>query len=189
MVKSTKEWRPIGNQQYQLDLGQKEFGLRTCPQCEMQYSVHEPEDELMHLKYHNCVNILTFNGWNNERVVTQIPDWDLDGRIIYVCEADSKAKKDRAKEVLEMVDRDLGFAARTELKPKTLVSFPFLKPFLCDKIDVSIKCPYEFPFQIYFAIAKQQIVGVCVVQPLERAHRLKTENDIDCYTGETYPVK
>lgn len=123
--KNAKEWVPIGNEQYQLDIGQKAFGLRTCPQCEMQYSVHEPEDELLHLKYHNCVNILTFNGWNNERVVTQIPDWGVSGRILYVCEADSKAKKDRAKEVLNMVDRDLGFAARTELKPKTLVSIHF----------------------------------------------------------------
>lgn len=119
--KTTKDWTPIGNQQYQLDVGQKEFGLRTCPQCEMQYSVHEPEDELLHLKYHNCVNVLSFKGWNNERVVTQIPDWGLNGRVIYVCEADTKAKKERVKEVMAMVDRDLGFAARTELKPKTLV--------------------------------------------------------------------
>lgn len=42
---------------------------------------------------------------------------------------------------------------------------------------------------MYFAIAKQQIVGVCVVQPLERAHRFKTENGVDCYTIETYPVR
>lgn len=120
--KPHKEWQPIGNQQYQLDVGQKEFGLRTCAQCEMQYSVHEPEDELLHLKYHNCVQTLSFKGWSNERLVTQIPDWGLDGRIIYVCEADGKAKKDRVKEVLAMVDRDLGFAARCDLKPKTLVS-------------------------------------------------------------------
>lgn len=118
--KTHKEWQPIGNQ-YQLDVGQKEFGLRTCAQCEMQYSVHEPEDELLHLKYHNCVQILSFKGWSNERLVTEIPDWGLDGRIIYVCEADNKAKKERVKEVLAMVDRDLGFAARCELTPKTLV--------------------------------------------------------------------
>lgn len=67
------------------------------------------------------MNILSFKGWNNERIVTQIPDWGLNGRVIYVCEADSKAKKERVKEILDMVDRDLGFAARTELKPKTLV--------------------------------------------------------------------
>lgn len=121
LSKTSRDWQPIGDQQYQIDAGQKEFGLRTCPQCEMQYSVHEPEDELLHQKYHNCVNVLTFKGWNNERIVTQIPEWGPNGRIIYVCEADSKAKKERVKEVLNMVDRDLGFATLTELKPKTLV--------------------------------------------------------------------
>lgn len=122
--KRPKEWIPIGNQ-YQLDVGQKEFGLRTCKQCNMQYSVHEPEDELLHLKYHNSIDILTFKGWHNERVVTQIPEWDSNdyGRIICVCDTDSKVKKDRIKQILDMVDRDLGFAARTEIKEKTLVRF------------------------------------------------------------------
>lgn len=190
--KAPKEWTPIGSQQYQLDVGQKEFGIRTCAQCEMQYSVHEPEDELLHLKYHNCVNILSFKGWNNERIVTQINDWGLYGRIIYICEADSKAKKDRVKEVIDMVDRDLGFAARTELKPKTLVrnsSFSICS-FKKSTNDQVFFCFIVLTyFQVYFAIAKQQIVGVCVVQPLERAHRFKTENGVDCYTIETYPVK
>ena len=136
--KAPKEWQPIGNQ-YQLDVGQKEFGLRTCAQCDMQYSVHEPEDELLHQKYHNCVNILSFKGWNNERVVTQIPDWGMNGRIIYVCETDGKAKKDRTKEVLDMVDRDLGFAARTELKPKTLVCKTFLLNRATIRIWMSVK--------------------------------------------------
>lgn len=122
VAKSTKEWRPIGNRQLQIDAGQKNFGLRQCNQCNMEYSVHEPEDELLHLKYHNCVDTLSFKGWSNERVVTEIMDWNIDGRIIYVCENDSKAKKDRIKEILEMVDRNLGFASRAELKPKTLVS-------------------------------------------------------------------
>lgn len=56
---SLKRWRPIGNQ-YQIDAGQKEFGMKVCPQCEMHYSAHEPEDELLHIKYHNSLRILTF---------------------------------------------------------------------------------------------------------------------------------
>lgn len=66
LYKSSKDWIPIGEQQYQIDAGQKAFGLKQCPTCDMQYSVHEPEDELLHLKYHNSVNILSFKGWNNE---------------------------------------------------------------------------------------------------------------------------
>lgn len=54
------KWKPIGNEQYQIDAGQKEFGMRQCAQCEMTYSVHEPEDELLHLKYHNSFDVFAF---------------------------------------------------------------------------------------------------------------------------------
>lgn len=123
LPKTSKDWIPIGDQQYQLDVGQKEFGLRTCPQCEMQYSVHEPEDENLHMQYHNRVRLLTFKGWNNERVVTQIPEWNPPGRIIYICESDSQKRRDRVTEVLAMIDKDLGFAKPCVIKPKTLVRF------------------------------------------------------------------
>lgn len=54
------KWKPIGSEQYQIDAGQKEFGMKQCSQCGMTYSVHEPEDELLHLKYHNSFEILAF---------------------------------------------------------------------------------------------------------------------------------
>lgn len=122
LSKSAKDWRPIGNQQLQIDAGQKNFGMRQCTQCNMQYSVHEPEDEMLHLRFHSCVEALSFKGWTNERVVTNVMEWSIDGRIICVYETDSKAKKDRVKEILELVDRDLGITLQAKLKPKTLVS-------------------------------------------------------------------
>lgn len=57
---ANKKWKTIGDRQYQIDAGQKEFGIKTCPQCEMQYSAHEPEDEILHEKYHKAINILSF---------------------------------------------------------------------------------------------------------------------------------
>lgn len=57
---AANKWKPIGNEQYQIDAGQKEFGMKQCAQCGMTYSVHEPEDELLHLKYHNSVEVLAF---------------------------------------------------------------------------------------------------------------------------------
>lgn len=57
---ASHKWKPIGNEQYQIDAGQKEFGMKQCGQCGMTYSVHEPEDELLHLKYHNSVEVLAF---------------------------------------------------------------------------------------------------------------------------------
>lgn len=43
--------------------------------------------------------------------------------------------------------------------------------------------------KVYLAIAKQQIVGVLVAQPLEYANRLKTENGIDVSSTDLYPAK
>lgn len=85
------KWKPIGNEQYQIDAGQKEFGMKQCAQCGMTYSVHEPEDELLHLKYHNSVEVLAFKVivfeivqlkeeiFNRFRIVT-----GMDGRTIGV---------------------------------------------------------------------------------------------------------
>lgn len=56
--KSTK-WKPIGDDQYQIDAGQKKFGGTMCS-CGMFYSVHEPEDEALHQKYHDIYNQLGF---------------------------------------------------------------------------------------------------------------------------------
>lgn len=138
-----KKWKPIGNQ-YQIDAGQKEFGIKTCPQCDMQYSVHEPEDEIMHIKYHNAIPILSFKviltslgkkkvellidtnctisffqGWVEENVVTMAPEWGINGRIIFICEGELN-KMNRVNEVLSLVDRDLGFAT-LNWTPKTIV--------------------------------------------------------------------
>lgn len=57
---NASKWKPIGNDQYQIDAGQKKFGMTQCAECGMNYSVHEPEDELLHLRFHNSINILTF---------------------------------------------------------------------------------------------------------------------------------
>lgn len=136
----------------------------------MQYSVHvhEPEDELLHMKYHNCVNILLFKGWTDEREVTRIPEWDIGGhttgRIIFVCSSDSIAKKDRINEVLAMVDRDLGFATRPQLKPKILVRFRIICPLSLNLIhlkDVNLIFPFTFRC-IWRSLGNRSLAFVCV---------------------------
>lgn len=94
-------------------------------------------------------------------MVTDMPQWGLNGRIIYVCETDNKIKKNRIKDLLSVVDRDLGFST-CEMAPRSIV---------------------------YLAIAKNQIIGVCVVQPLDEANRLIVENNLDCCTIATFPAK
>lgn len=55
----TIKWKPIGDKQYQIDAGQKKFGGTMCS-CGMFYSVHEPEDEALHQKYHDIYTQLGF---------------------------------------------------------------------------------------------------------------------------------
>lgn len=78
-----------------------------------------------------------------------------------MCETDKKTKKNRVREVLDVVDRDLGFA-ETELLPKSLV---------------------------YIGIAKNQIIGVCVANPLQEANRMVQVDGVDCCTKEACPAK
>ena len=59
-VKTLKSWKGIGEQQLQIDAGQKRFGGTTCRECGMFYTVHEPEEEMLHEKFHNSVNLLNF---------------------------------------------------------------------------------------------------------------------------------
>lgn len=49
-----------GEDQYQLDVGQKRFGATQCPECNVVYQLGDPEDENAHLNYHNSIRILKF---------------------------------------------------------------------------------------------------------------------------------
>lgn len=43
--------------------------------------------------------------------------------------------------------------------------------------------------QVYLAISKHQIVGVCVAHSIIKANRLENDDGIDCYSMESYPAK
>lgn len=74
---NSSKWKPIGDNQYQIDAGQKEFGLKQCGQCGMSYSVHEPEDEILHMKFHNYIEILSFKVRNSELVIMIIDQFEI----------------------------------------------------------------------------------------------------------------
>lgn len=141
-----KKWKLIANNQLQIDAGQKKFGGHLCKVCGMFYTLHEPEEEILHEKYHNSINILKFKvsdfiilqskelylkyisiflkGWTDENLVCNVPEWESNGRIICSFETDKKQRRNRVNEILDVVDRDLGFAG-ISLKPQTIVSFNF----------------------------------------------------------------
>lgn len=83
-VAAASKWKPTGSGQYQIDAGQKEFGMKQCAECGMTYSVHEPEDELLHMNYHNSVAIFTFkvspydSGVSHENRSPNFYNWSFD---------------------------------------------------------------------------------------------------------------
>lgn len=161
-----RTWRPIGSDQYQIDAGQKEYGAQQCAECGLMYTVHEPEEELIHENYHNSLHVLKFGGWSNEISVAQVPEWDVSGRVLAVTLTDGRHQLQKVQEVLAVVDRELGYVEPCQLTAGSIV---------------------------YLAVARSVILGVCVAQPLQQANRLLTieglQGSIDCCTMETYPAR
>ncbi|XP_017091072.2 N-acetyltransferase eco [Drosophila bipectinata] len=150
-----------GTNQYQIDAGQKAFGARQCQQCGLVYTVHEPEEEQLHRDYHNSIHVLRFKGWIDEDIVAVYPDWSSDARIIRINENAPLARLDRLKELIGVVDKELGYSSY--IVPKVFVAF--------------------------LAVRKQQIVGFCLVQPLSQAHRFIHVDGTDYFSEETYEAK
>ncbi|KAH8345798.1 hypothetical protein KR067_005828 [Drosophila pandora] len=147
-----------GSNQYQIDAGQKAFGARQCQQCGLVYTVHEPEEEQLHRDYHNSIHVLRFKGWIDEDIVAVYPEWSNDARIIRINENAPSARLDRLKELIGVVDKELGYSSY--IVPKVFVA--------------------------YLAVRKQQIVGFCLVQPLSQAHRFIQVDGTDYFSEETY---
>lgn len=56
-----KKLKPLPNDQYLLDAGQKKFGVTQCSQCSIVYHIGDPSEELMHSNYHNASNVFKFH--------------------------------------------------------------------------------------------------------------------------------
>lgn len=61
LPKKLLKWVPISENQLQIDAGQKEFGSKNCSECGMFYTLHDPDDENLHQKFHNnMMGVLSF---------------------------------------------------------------------------------------------------------------------------------
>lgn len=154
-------WKKIGQSQLQIDAGQKRFGATYCAECDLLYSVHEPEDELMHQAYHDSLSVLSFRGWKVEDVIRAVPDWGAMGRIIAVQATENKVKLHRVANILAMVNREMG-APAVDVKAKMIV---------------------------YLAVAHNVVLGVCVAEPKYEANRMHSERGVDYFSEEIYPVR
>ncbi|EFN83480.1 N-acetyltransferase ESCO2 [Harpegnathos saltator] len=168
--KSTREKRNTqwqlsvknGQDQYQLDAGQKHFGATQCPECNIVYQLGDAEDENAHLNYHNSIRTLKFQGWKNERVMME--NSFTGSRIILVESHDPKQYWKKVSEILAVVDRDLGLA------------------------DMKL-CVYENK-KVYLYIREKSVLGVLVAEHIKTAHRMIPELiELDCCTAESTPAK
>ncbi|EFA06803.2 N-acetyltransferase ESCO2 [Tribolium castaneum] len=156
-----KKFRPISKDQMLLDAGQKRWGVTQCTECKFIYHMGDPGDEIMHLNYHNAGHIFRYTGWKNERVVSS----DLrNGKVIQIVPGDSKIWWKKVKEVMEVINRDLGY------------------------FDIEFNTANS---QIFFYVKSKVIIGALVAEVKTTGHKLLTthQDQVDLCSEESYPVK
>ncbi|OMO82551.1 Acyl-CoA N-acyltransferase [Corchorus capsularis] len=128
--------------QFHLELGQSDFLLRTCLICGLKYSPGDEEDEKGHSKFHKNFTLgIKFKGWKNERVV-HIPEVE-GSRIIMVSDADPVTHRNKVREVLNMMEIELG------------------EGWIYNKL-----C------KVYLFVCSQRIVGCLVAEPINEAFKV-----------------
>ncbi|XP_032663897.1 N-acetyltransferase ESCO2 [Odontomachus brunneus] len=164
-TKKSTQWQLSvkgGQDQYQLDAGQKHFGATQCPECNVVYQLGDAEDENAHLNYHNSIRTLRFQGWKNERVMSEDPF--TSSRVILVEPNDPKQYWKKVSDILAVVDRDLGLA------------------------DMKLS-DYENK-KVFLYIREKNVLGVLVAEHIKTAHRMIPELiELDCCTAESTPTK
>ncbi|KAJ8945229.1 hypothetical protein NQ318_011209, partial [Aromia moschata] len=90
LPRTAKRFKVLEKSQMLLDAGQKKFGVTQCTECNFVYHIGDPSD---------------LKGWKNERVVE---DFNGSGRIIHILPDDSKIWWKKAKELMHLINCELG---------------------------------------------------------------------------------
>lgn len=91
-----------------LDFGQREFGTRTCPKCEMVYSFGTEQDENQHKKFCRSQQAgIVFAGWKSERVVWSQIETNA-YRIVQIRACDHPSHLQKAEEIVRFLCDNLG---------------------------------------------------------------------------------
>ncbi|KAL6507778.1 hypothetical protein OROGR_023973 [Orobanche gracilis] len=126
--------------QLHLEVGQSNFLWRTCTTCGFKYAPGVEGDEKVHKTFHkNYTHGIPFKGWRNERII----DPHEYGRIILVQDGDPPAQQNKIREVLHMMEMELG------------------EGWILDK-----HC------KVYLFISSQRISGCLVAEPIRKAYRI-----------------
>ena len=157
-----------GMKQLFLDLGQKNFGHRKCPECGLLYAVGEPEDERTHAKFHaeatgrvlsggsaggssqspGCVGVPCPKTWRDAAAWTC--EHDPSGRFVaHIGPDDHRARWGKATELAEFVGDELGAPNGWVLGE-----------------DAKTRGTRAFAY-----VLRDRIVGAVFAEPLRRAYR------------------
>ncbi|KAI4377430.1 hypothetical protein MLD38_015054 [Melastoma candidum] len=140
-IESVTRKRSYG--QFHLEFGQSDFLMRTCSECGMKYSPGDQGDEKAHMEFHkNYTHGIRFKGWCNERILN-VQGLDDFGRIIFVQNCDPPAKINKVKDIVKMMEIDLGYG--------------WIYHKLC---------------KVYLFVAAHKIVGCLVAEPIKEAFRV-----------------
>ncbi|XP_072976494.1 protein CHROMOSOME TRANSMISSION FIDELITY 7-like isoform X1 [Typha angustifolia] len=130
--------------QYHLELGQSDFLLHSCSVCGLMYAQGDEGDGKVHRTFHkNYYEGIQFKGWGNERVVATFSD--NGDRVVLVVDSNSSTQKNKVKQVIEMMEKELGFNEGQLLHK------------LC---------------KVYLFISNHRIVGCLVAEPIRTAHKV-----------------
>ncbi|KVI09516.1 protein CHROMOSOME TRANSMISSION FIDELITY 7 isoform X1 [Cynara cardunculus var. scolymus] len=133
--------------QFHLDLGQSDFLLRTCKTCGFKFAPGDEGDEKAHKEFHkNYTHGIGFKGWRNERVIDML---SLEcGRVILVLKDDPPAHSKKVKEVIGMMETELG-----------------------DGWIFHEQC------KVYLFICSQRVAGCLVAESINKAYQLVSNSD------------
>ncbi|GLH06785.1 N-acetyltransferase eco [Gryllus bimaculatus] len=157
-----KKMRLIGEDQYQIDAGQSRFRAVNCKECGTLYHLGDPEDEIAHYNIHNNISTFRFVGWKHEHVIKLYENGE---RIIVIYPDDPKAWVNKAKDVLNVIDKEMGFVDGSLMEIGSN--------------------------KVYLYVLKNRIVGVLAAEPKREAYRMINTgiDGPDCCSEETYSVQ
>ncbi|RUS18899.1 ESCO1/2 acetyl-transferase-domain-containing protein [Endogone sp. FLAS-F59071] len=153
--------KPKRYEQLFLDLGQRNFGATTCPECQMSYNRGQGEDDTIHEAYHRAaVGGIDYPGYKNEIVVDKD---NAGGRIVMITHRSSAHEKKKLMCFLIMC---------------YVVEFPHQLQDILKTVNTelgSVELPEERLEQckaFIYVSAKKKTLGCVVAERIESAYRV-----------------
>ncbi|CAB4396923.1 unnamed protein product [Rhizophagus irregularis] len=146
-LSSRPKKRVKGYEQTYLDLGQKNFGTYTCPECQMSYVQGTLADDTLHTNFHRLtLEGIKYHSYQDEITLETIPE--INGRVVLLVYNETRFfEKLKIKNTIEWVNLELGAVEMTE-----------------EKLKMS---------KAYFYVAnKYDIVGFALAVRIEKAYRV-----------------